>query len=405
MRVAMVGTFGMRPKMTMSRRALPLARALVRRGHAVTIIVPPWDFPDDAGSRDLIDGVEIVNTDLPSGTPGLWYGQLTAALLRATLATRPDVIHAFKPKGFSGMLLAALLAARRAGLVDRRLVLDTDDWEGRGGWNSVNPYPLWQRWVFTAQEESLLRQADAVTAASRELARMTAARRGDRTVYYVPNGVGDELSDQQHLPSGGEARSYVIQRHGVAGDRPLLLLYTRFVEYRLGRLIELLRVVGSHLPDATLLVVGTGLLGQERELARLTEQQDFGLKIVQAGWVEQGNLPRYFAAADAALFPMDDTLLNRTKCPMKLVDLLTAGVPVIAERIGQVPEYLEDGVSGVLVPSGDHEAFAAALASVACSPAEGERLGQNARARLREHFNWDRLADRAERAYRGQRPE
>src|SRR4051812_2198996 len=117
----MIGTFGMRPKSTMSRRALPLARALVERGHAVSIIVPPWDYPPDAGRRTVVAGVRIVNLPLPPRRCGAWYLLLSAALTRAALAFKPDVIHAFKPKGFSGMALAALLPMKAAGVVRARL--------------------------------------------------------------------------------------------------------------------------------------------------------------------------------------------------------------------------------------------------------------------------------------------
>ncbi|MCX6020539.1 MAG: glycosyltransferase family 4 protein [Chloroflexi bacterium] len=410
----------MRPKSTMSRRALPLARALVRRGHQVRIIVPPWDYPDDAGRREVIDGVEVANLDLPRAIPGLWYGMLTGTLVSAALDFRPDVIHTFKPKAFAGAALAVLQAMKAACGLRARLVLDTDDWER--AWNDVNPYPWWQRAVFTAQEETLLRSAEAVTTASQELARMAADRRDGRGVYYLPNGVGDDTaSDVAAVPSGvgaasdggdamygvstedREARRLVVERHGL-GPGALILLYTRFVEYGMERLAEMLRAIGRRTPGATLLVVGTGLLQQERDLAEMAQRADLGVRIVQVGWVRQSDLPTYFGAADLAIFPMDDTLLNRTKCPMKLVDLLAAGVPVVAERIGQIGEYIEDGDSGLLVESGDHEAFAGALGRLLNDPTERRRMGENARRRMAALFSWDRLSEQAERAYRGQRP-
>ena len=49
MRIAMLGPFGLHPKQTMRSRALGLARPLVARGHAVRLIMPPWETPDEAG--------------------------------------------------------------------------------------------------------------------------------------------------------------------------------------------------------------------------------------------------------------------------------------------------------------------------------------------------------------------
>lgn len=404
MRVTMIGTFGMRPKMTMSRRALPLARALAARGHHVSMVVPPWDWPADAGRRSLTDGVELINTLLPAGVPGLWYLHLTNTLIQATLATRPDVVHAFKPKGFSGMALAALLAMKRLGQTRARLVLDTDDWEGSGGWNDVNPYPRWQRWLFTTQEEGLLRLAEAVTVASRALGQLAAERRNSRSVYYLPNGVGEDGATKGTQLNPAEQRRLLAERHTFDPNQPLLLLYTRFVEYRLEHLQAIIRAVGERLPKATLLVVGTGLLGQERELEQLARPQNLALSIAVAGWVAEADLPCYFAAADVAIFPMEDTLLNRTKCPMKLVDLLAAGVPVVAEGVGQANAYIKPGLSGITVAVGDAHGFATAVERLVGAPEERARLGQGARARMAEQFSWDRLVTTAERAYAGRQP-
>ena len=46
MRLVFVGPFGFAPKKTMRARALPLARALAARGHAVQLVMPPWETPD-----------------------------------------------------------------------------------------------------------------------------------------------------------------------------------------------------------------------------------------------------------------------------------------------------------------------------------------------------------------------
>jgi glycosyltransferase involved in cell wall biosynthesis len=96
---------------------------------------------------------------------------------------------------------------------------------------------------------------------------------------------------------------------------------------------------------------------------------------------------------------MDDTLLNRTKCPVKLADLLAAGVPVVAEAVGQVPAYVVAGETGFLRPSGDVSGLAHDLVALLEDEALQARLAQAARARLEAHFAWGRLAATAEAAY------
>ena len=182
----MLAPFGIRPKGTLSARMLPLAQALTRRGHCVSIIAPPVQNPQDAGHRDIYAGVPVTHTPLPTWPGPAGVAQQVQSLLRAALAERPDVLHLFKPKGYSG-LAALLLRLVRPNLP---LVVDTDDWEGWGGWNDLLPYPLPAKMLFAWQERDLPRRAAAVTVASRTLqAQVWGFGVPRERVFYVPNGV------------------------------------------------------------------------------------------------------------------------------------------------------------------------------------------------------------------------
>ncbi len=79
--------------------------------------------------------------------------------------------------------------------------------------------------------------------------------------------------------------------------------------------------------------------------------------------------------------------------PLKLAEYLSAGVPVIAPRAGELPAQLHDDVDALLVPPGDRVALAAALRRLRDEPATRERLGQGARAAA-GHWSWDRSVAR-----------
>src|SRR5512147_67682 len=177
MRISMIGPFGLQPKGTMSVRALPMARALVQRGHAVRVIVPPWDHPEDAGRRWQDAGVEIENIELPAPTPGVFHINTTRSLVKRALDFRPDVIHCFKPKAYAGLSAWWLWQMKRVGRVKARLIVDADDWEGAGGWNDLSDqlsvvsskYSWAQRKIFAWQEQWGLTHNDGVTVASKAL--------------------------------------------------------------------------------------------------------------------------------------------------------------------------------------------------------------------------------------------
>jgi len=383
-RIVMIGPFGLHPRGTMSVRALPMARALVARGHTVTILMPAWRTPDESGRRWEDEGVFLENIPLPPGIPGLFHLWTAQRLLRAAISSAPDVVHFFKPKAYSGLahwLMRRIPRARRP-----RLVVDTDDWEGPGGWNELSTYNGVQRLFFAWQERWGLQHADAITAASTTLESLIWAMGVDpASVTYVPNGVGSLAPAVQHEPGQKPA--------------PVILLYTRFFEFSLPRVIDLLVRVREKVPGVQLLVVGKGFFGEEGAFLDLARERGLADAVEYAGWVPARALPEYFSQADVAIFPYDDTLVNRTKCSVKLMDLLTAGVPVIAEAVGQNRETIQHGVTGWLVEPGDVEAFGDAVVRFLSEASLARKVGEAAARDVRVRFNWDRLVETVEQAY------
>jgi glycosyltransferase involved in cell wall biosynthesis len=160
-----------------------------------------------------------------------------------------------------------------------------------------------------------------------------------------------------------------------------------------------LRRVVQQIPEAKLLVVGKGFNGEEDRL--LAQAEAIGLRgsIEYAGWVEAAALPDYFARSCVAIHPLDDTLINRTKCSVKLIDLLSAGVPVVADAVGQNAEYIRHNETGMLVLSGDTEAMAHAVIDLLHDYERADRLGARAAQDVGERFSWDHLVLDVERIY------
>jgi glycosyltransferase involved in cell wall biosynthesis len=120
---------------------------------------------------------------------------------------------------------------------------------------------------------------------------------------------------------------------------------------------------------------------------------------VYAGWVEPAQLANCLAAADVAIYPLDDNLLNRARCSAKLVDLMAAGLAIVAEDVGQSSEYIEHGRSGLLVEAGDRGAFARCVVKLLRDKSLRGALGNEARRRVCEEFAWEKLVERIESAY------
>jgi glycosyltransferase involved in cell wall biosynthesis len=384
MRIAMVGPFGLHPNKTMRSRAFQLARPLIQRGHLVMLLMPPWHTPEEAGREWQEDGVEMRYIALNGGVPGA-----AARMMRETRAWKPDVVHAFKPKAYSGLTAWWLWNFHRN---SQRLVTDTDDWEGAGGWNELAPYSALQKRFFAWQEGWGIRHCHALTVASRTLQSLAWAQgvKPERVVY-LPNGPGISEDNGQAVQKRAELD---------LARRPVVLVYSRFFEFDSARLLNVLEQVRAVIPDLAILSVGLSLYdddaGRFREQLAAANLQD---ALVDLGWVEEAALPHVLASADVGIYLMDDTLLNRTKCPVKLADMLQVGVPLVAEKVGQVPEYVLHQKTGLLRDSGDATGLAEDLIWLLQNPGKRNELGVNARAHINTNFKWDRLADIAETAY------
>jgi glycosyltransferase involved in cell wall biosynthesis len=404
MNIVMIGPFGLRLKSTMSVRALPIAKTLAARGHSVVLLVPPWDHPADAGHEWEEDGVWVVNVPLPPRLPLLFHGLLAFQLVRRALALRPDVVHCFKPKAYAGLAhfilwwLRRLQFARKKLSDDVRLVVDEDDWEQ--AWNEIEAYSPTQKRVFAWQERWGLRHADAVVVASRALVNwLEGLEVPPGRIFYVPNGVSPSAIDTTgHQPPSADA-AHIVRMLWELDDALVILLYTRFFEFRLERIVEILGRVSAQEPRAKLLVVGEGLFGEESELDEMLTAAGLSNYAAFTGWIESDRLPGYFAAADVAIFPYDDTPINRTKCSVKLTDLLAAGLPVVADAVGQNAEYIVDGESGLLVKPEDDPAFADAVVRLLKDADLRARVGASAARRMQQRFAWDSLVLEVERAY------
>jgi glycosyltransferase involved in cell wall biosynthesis len=92
---------------------------------------------------------------------------------------------------------------------------------------------------------------------------------------------------------------------------------------------------------------------------------------------------------------------RREALSLALIEAAAAGVPVVASRIGGIPEVVLDGETGILVAPQDPASLARAIESLITDPALRMRLGQAARRRYEDHFSLQRMLDATEEVYHG----
>lgn len=142
--------------------------------------------------------------------------------------------------------------------------------------------------------------------------------------------------------------------------------------------------------------VGSGAL--EPAIREAIARAGLGEQIALAGFI--ADIPQALAAMDVTLYvPLESDGMSRV-----LFECLAAGRPVVASRVGVVPEILTDGREALLVPAGDAELLAAALRRLLESPALGQALGRAAGELVACRYSGARVAARLTEIYRSLAP-
>jgi glycosyltransferase involved in cell wall biosynthesis len=143
----------------------------------------------------------------------------------------------------------------------------------------------------------------------------------------------------------------------------------------------------------------------ERDYPRLLRYLARERDVDFVGTASDDQLPLLYRSAEVLVLPsVDRTCYGRSVRVSELLGLvvleaMASGTPVIASRIGGLPEIVDDGVTGFLVPPGNVGALHDRLEQLLRDPALAGRLGGNARGIVLDRFTWPKVAERCLAAY------
>jgi glycosyltransferase involved in cell wall biosynthesis len=142
---------------------------------------------------------------------------------------------------------------------------------------------------------------------------------------------------------------------------------------------------------ARFIIVGDGVLRPEIE----AYARDLGLvdRLIFTGW--RRDLPRIYADLDVLAVTS-----NNEGTPVSAIEAMASGCPVVATRVGGLPDLIDEGETGYLVPPGDAAAVASALARLLTNTENARRMGQAARAAVQKRYAAERLISDVAGLYR-----
>lgn len=238
------------------------------------------------------------------------------------------------------------------------------------------PHKGEENWLLTRLQAMAVRQSDRVIILS-ESFRDTLVAMGcpADAVDVIPHG---EFSYYRRYVKHGKEEATV------ANNSNKLLFFGRIREYKgLDALLRAFPLVLKEVPDAQLQIVGSGDLAPYRRLLENLPQ----VQVINR-WVADDEVAEFFAQATLLIVPYIDASQSGV-----IPIAYSMGVPVIASATGGLKEQVEDGVSGLLVPPGDHVALAGRCVELLRDPALRARLAEGGRRMAESKMNWDHIAD------------
>jgi glycosyltransferase involved in cell wall biosynthesis len=369
-----------------------IAQAVAARGHLVDVLVPHHpDLRRPPGERvrvlsyryapreewSLWGYAQSLDSDVRVRRGMYLLAPLVALALRRALGSllgerRYDVVHAHWVVPNAAMV-TDIVAAHRVPLVVSAHGSD----------------------IFLAERSatvglfarSTLERAARVTACSDDLRRRAVALgAAERRTTTVPYGV-----DAAAFASPADAD--VRERLGAPPGARLVLGLGRLVEKKgFGTLVE----AAAGLPGVHVAIAGAGDLHDA--LARRIAETAAPVRLV--GPLDRAAVARALGAADMVAVPsVVDRAGNVDGLPNTLLEAMAAGRAVVASRVAGIPDVVEDGVNGLLVPPGDVAALRAALARLGADDGLRERLGRAARDTALRRHGWDKAGRRFEECY------
>jgi glycosyltransferase involved in cell wall biosynthesis len=360
-----------------------LTAGLTKRGYDTTLVAGTLARGEDSMAfvADALD-VDVVRIDeLGREISPLRDLMATFRLARLIRRERPQILHTHTAKAGTVGRVAALLAG------SRRPPIIVHTFHGhvlRGYFGPVRSlfFRLLERWLAS--------RTTALVAVSPQVRDDLVTLGVARPERFVVIRLGIALDERVAAEQDGrsESRRYL----GISEDR--------FAVGWIGRMIGVKRTDDVLLAfkrlrdngvDACLCMVGDG--PDRDHLERRAQELGVVRDTLFLGYQE--DVAPFYAAFDALVLPS-----GNEGTPVSAIEALAAGRPVVATRVGGVPDVVRDGEDGFLVEAGATDDLAERLAQLARDPALRERMGKHGRERVLPRYAVDRLVDDVDQLYR-----
>ena len=303
----------------------------------------------------------------------LSQGRILCRYAIELLRCRPDVVHIH----FGGHpdIFRKSIDALLACMVGSQVILHSHSGDFAESLCAYGPTARgWIRWI--------MRRCRRVVVMSEDMHEQLSAMLPGVDMAVVPNGLrGSEFAE---LPAREAARTAL----DIAGGRPLIASVGRMgVAKGMFDLVEVAAMLRERYSGAVWIAAGPDDQLEAGATDRMSERiGELGLADVVRlpGLIDTSTRNKLLAAADVFLLPS-----HGENFPMVVLEAMAAGLPIVATRVGAVPEMTAHGETGLLVEPKNPEAIAEAVCELLDAPERAATLGRRAKRRFEELYEVD----------------
>lgn len=357
--------------------AYHLAFNMAQRGHKVDI------FTTAIGSKSFIENYDNINIYRYPTSFRIGRANISFKMFQEALKYSVDLVHVHSGS-FPIVGLAAMRHAKREN-IPLVFTYHGDVQESHGGLIRRMGISFCNKYLI----DKVLSYARVIISLSENYIDESRFLRKYRDkIVVIPNGVNIEDFDIPY--SKKECR----EKLGLPADEKIVLFFGNLVRYKgPDILVRAMPSILKEVPDTKLVFVGSGEM--KGELEKLSKKLSVDRCVKFAGFVSESSKILYYKAADVFSLP---STMGPECFPIAILEAMACGIPIVASKIGGIPDIVKDGKDGLLVPPKNQKALTDSIIYLLENEDIIRKMGKNGRGKV-EDYSWERIAEETEKVY------
>lgn len=344
--------------------------------------------------KEIINGIPYYRTGPARGSVVpvlpelLLMHRLYKKILDVSSSEKPDIIHAHSP------ILNGIPAIRAARRLNLPVVYEIRAfWEDAAVDHGTYLENSWKYRLTKYLETQVCQRADHICILCNGL-KNDLVQRGipENKITTVFNGVNPEEL-QPTDPDTDYLQDWNLK------DKTVIGFIGSFYRYEgLDLLVTAFSKIAAHHKNAVLLLVGGGEMKQE--LAAFAEKQGIADRVIMPGRIPHERIAGVYALINILVYPRYSMRLTELVTPLKPLEAMAMGKPLIASDVGGHKELIRDGKTGLLFKAGDENSLAECLQHMLMNQTFRENLQQNGIQWVNENHTWEKTTSVYSKVYK-----